>query len=116
MRGVLGHPERPPILDPAKARELFHFAEANRTADGTLTTQEVDEIFSDFDLDGDNQIQQLEFVRGWIKQGLGDEVGAAFLFSRADTDGDGSISVDPDLQRVFGYFDIDGQRNLRASQ
>ena len=34
---------------------------------------------------------------------------AGFLFSRADTDQDGSITASPDLVRVFHYFDLNGQ-------
>ncbi|KAK7094738.1 uncharacterized protein [Littorina saxatilis] len=106
---VLSHPERPALLDPAKARELFALAQGNGTAkDGVLSTAEVEAIFANFDMDGDSQVRRQEFVNVWTHKGLGDIVSANFLFARADTDSDGTISASPDLSRVFKYFDLNG--------
>ena len=58
---------------------------------------------------GDNVIMEAEFKDAWLTRDLGDEVSARYLFSRADTDKDGSITHYPDMQRVYHYFDLDGQ-------
>ena len=49
---VYSNPERPTILDPTQARKLFAAAEENRTKDGKLTADEVADIVTAFDLDG----------------------------------------------------------------
>merc|ERR1719310_1038009 len=106
--GVQLHPERPPMMDPTEARRLFKVAETNRTPDGRLTHSEVSDIFTVFDEDGDNLVTKAEFKAIWLSRELGDEVAADYLFARADTNQDGSITEFPDMQRVFQYFDIDG--------
>ena len=58
---------------------------------------------------GDSLVERPEFIARWISKGLGDAVSASFLFAHADTDQDGSISNSPDLNRVFKYFDLNGQ-------
>ena len=54
-------------------------------------------------------VMEAEFKDTWLSRDLGDEVGAGYLFSRADTDRDGSITEFPDMQRVYSYFDLNGQ-------
>ena len=51
------HPVRPPIMDPSQVRDLFRVAEANRTPDGFLTSEEVSDIFSVFDQDGNELLE-----------------------------------------------------------
>ncbi|XP_076436917.1 uncharacterized protein LOC143276297 [Babylonia areolata] len=114
--GVQLHPERPPMMDPTEARQLFKVAETNRTADGQLTHSEVDDIFSVFDENGDNLVTQAEFRTIWLSRELGDEVSADYLFARADTDQDGSITQFPDMQRVFQYFDVNGDGKVNEME
>jgi len=110
---VLCHPERPSLIDPGKARELFHLAEGNVTnPNGLMDAAEVAEIFSLFDLDGDNQVERGEFIQEWTDKGLGSLVSANYLFSRADTDQDGAITSSPDMGRVFHYFDLNGDGDV----
>ncbi|KAL3882847.1 hypothetical protein ACJMK2_029151 [Sinanodonta woodiana] len=109
---VIAHPERPPIPDDPNARHLFQLADMNRTADGYLTEAEVDDIFTQFDIDGDNRVNEAEFVKHWTDLNLGQNVSALVLFTRADTDGDGHISRNPDMGRIFYYFDRDGDHKV----
>ena len=47
------------MIDPGKARELFHLAQLNQTnQDGLLTIVEVEEIFSVFDIDGEFSMER----------------------------------------------------------
>ncbi|KAK3588368.1 hypothetical protein CHS0354_005633 [Potamilus streckersoni] len=108
---VTAHPGRPPTPDDPNARHLFETAEMNRTVDGFLTEAEIDDIFTNFDINGDGSVNQAEFLKHWtdLKLGLNDT--ALVLFSRADTDRDGNISRNPDMGRIFYYFDRDGKHN-----
>ncbi|XP_046331993.1 uncharacterized protein LOC124115159 [Haliotis rufescens] len=103
----MGHPERPPLVDPTQARQLFHLAEMNRTADGFLTKLEVADIFTAFDGNGDGTIAEAEFTAHWQSRNLGSVLAAVYLFHRADTDQNGIITRTPDMDRVFSYFDLD---------
>jgi hypothetical protein len=58
---------------------------------------------------GNGEVTHIEFRDHWVAKGLGDEMAAGFLFSRADTDMDGIITMSPDMERLFTYFDMDGQ-------
>ncbi|XP_046566574.1 uncharacterized protein LOC124275129 [Haliotis rubra] len=94
-------------MDPTQARQLFHLAEMNRTADGFLTKAEVADIFSAFDVNGDGTIVESEFTAHWQSRNLGSVLSAVYLFHRADTDQNGIITRTPDMDRVFSYFDLD---------
>lgn len=56
-----------------------------------------------------NLVERAEFIRAWHDRGLGSEESANALFQKADTDGDGVINMDPDVKRVFKYFDMNGE-------
>ena len=43
---------RPPIPDDPQARLIFQVAEASRTPDGSLSQDEMADIFTKFDLNG----------------------------------------------------------------
>ncbi|OWF52600.1 uncharacterized protein LOC110447575 [Mizuhopecten yessoensis] len=103
--GVLCHPGRPALPDSPEARKLFRLAEQNRTNDGFLTKAEVDDIFTDFDLDMDGSVEETEFLKVWAEKHLGTPESGRTLFHHADTDGDDTLSLTPDLARVFYYFD-----------
>ncbi|XP_052787747.1 uncharacterized protein LOC128222712 [Mya arenaria] len=104
---VLSNPGRPEIPDDPVARHIFLTAEANRTIDGFLTEDEMADIFSKFDLNGDGEIDETEFIAHWTLLHLGDLEHAVTLFHRMDTDKDGAISRNPDFVRLFYYFDRD---------
>ncbi|MCI3325473.1 EF-hand domain-containing protein [Escherichia coli] len=73
-----------------------------------MTRQEFGEIFEDFDTNDDGLVYHAEFMAEWRRMELGDAMSAIVLFNRTDTDGDGIITSDPDLDRVFVLFDLDG--------
>ncbi|XP_025114326.1 uncharacterized protein LOC112576236 [Pomacea canaliculata] len=102
------HPERPPLTDPGQARVLFKEVVQSEGSTGNLTVTNLIHIFKLFDTDGDNQVARAEFVAKWQALKLGDAMSAIFLFQHADTDGDGILSMDPDLPRVFKFFDLNG--------
>ena len=45
------------MMDPSQARDLFEVAQSNRTPDGFLTHEEVYDIFSVFDQDGNYSVR-----------------------------------------------------------
>ncbi|XP_046331980.2 calfumirin-1-like isoform X1 [Haliotis rufescens] len=105
---VAGHPGRPPLWNLNEARNLFHLAEASSTVrDGVLTKTEVQQIFTAFDGNGDGRVTETEFTTYWQTKKLGNLQAAVYMFHRADTDNNGVLTVTPDLDRVFGYFDTD---------
>ncbi|KAL8598169.1 hypothetical protein ACOMHN_043240 [Nucella lapillus] len=110
LGGVWSHPERPPLLDSGRARQLFNLVESHSASpgDGRLGKNEVDRVFEEFDLDGDGRVEPGEFGVEFERRGLGSRDRARLLFQRVDTDHDGVISRFPDIGRVFQFFDIDG--------
>ncbi|XP_060071211.1 uncharacterized protein LOC132551119 [Ylistrum balloti] len=112
--GVLSHPDRPALPDSPEARELFRLAEQNRTNDGFLTEAEVDDIFTDFDLDMDGDVNEAEFLQVWKDKHLGTPESGMTLFRHADTDQNDVLSRTPDMSRVFYYFDRN--QDSRVSQ
>ncbi|XP_046566591.1 probable calcium-binding protein CML10 isoform X2 [Haliotis rubra] len=117
VAGVVGHPARPPLLDLNKARHLFQLAEKNNgVTDGVLTKTEVVRIFTAFDGNGDGRVTETEFTGYWQKENLGDLQAAVYLFHRADTDNNGVLTVTPDLDRVFSYFDTDTNAKVTEAE
>ncbi|XP_033732420.1 insoluble matrix shell protein 5-like [Pecten maximus] len=102
---VFSHPERPALPDSPEARELFRLAEQNRTSDGFLTKAEVYDVFTDFDINMDGSIDETEFLTVWKAKDLGTPESGMTLFHHADTDRDDVLSITPDMDRVFYYFD-----------
>ncbi|XP_076436607.1 insoluble matrix shell protein 5-like [Babylonia areolata] len=106
---VEGHPGRPPLMDPGKARDLFHLVESHDGhSDGTLSPGDLNQVFQLFDMDDDSRVSKAEFKAQWVTRELGSDQAAEYLFDRADTNHDGSLTDFPDMQRVFKYFDYNG--------
>ncbi|XP_067660666.1 uncharacterized protein [Haliotis asinina] len=117
VAGVAGHPARPPLWDLNKARQLFQLAEKNNgVTDGVLTKTEVVRIFTAFDGNGDGRVTETEFTAYWQKKNLGDLQAAVYMFHRADTDNNGVLTVTPDLDRVFSYFDTDSNTKVSEAE
>merc|ERR1712098_68713 len=106
-RCAYGHPTRPAMLNPTKARELFALVVGSAPS-RLLSQVQVTEVFTTFDIDGDQRVSRPEFLTVWKTKGLGDDISANYIFGRADTNRDGFIDVSPDLDRVFQYFDLNG--------
>ncbi|WAR31273.1 hypothetical protein MAR_033815 [Mya arenaria] len=66
------------------------------------------DIFSKFDMNGDGEIDETEFIAHWTLLHLGDLEHAVTLFHRADTDKDGAISRDPDYTRLLANMKFVG--------
>merc|ERR1712228_603649 len=102
-----GHPSRPALPDSPEAHALFAAAERNRTQDGFLTKDEIDDIFQTFDNNSDGEVDEQEFIFIWKDRHLGDLTHAITLFHHADTDRNDFITQIPDMTRLFYYFDRD---------
>ncbi|KAJ8301034.1 hypothetical protein KUTeg_022553 [Tegillarca granosa] len=102
------HIGRPPLPDSVEARHLFQVAETNRTPDGFLTKMEIVDIFKKFDQNGDNLVDENEFLERWKFENLGTYREGLTIFKNLDTDQDSYITQVPDLSRAFIYFDRDG--------
>ncbi|XP_045199761.1 uncharacterized protein LOC123554010 [Mercenaria mercenaria] len=112
--GVRSNPGRPVIPHNQNAARIFSIAEANRntTADGFLSIEEMGDIFQNFDMNGNQCIDQTEFIAHWNNLKLGELNEAITLFHHADTDRDGCIERDPDYSRLFYYFDRDADGKI----
>ncbi|KAK3088638.1 hypothetical protein FSP39_021691, partial [Pinctada imbricata] len=97
----------PGLPDSPIAHKVFAAAERNRTQDGYLTHDEMNDIFKTFDNNNDGLVDEQEFIYVWKDRHLGELSHAVTLFHHADTDRDDFISKTPDLERVFYYFDRD---------
>ncbi|KAJ8300664.1 hypothetical protein KUTeg_022183 [Tegillarca granosa] len=102
---IYSHPARPSLPDSPEARLIFNAAERNRTPDGFITRDEMQDIFHVFDENGDGLVDQTEMVDIWRSRQLGNTSHALTLFQNIDTDGDSFITEVPDISRTFIYFD-----------
>lgn len=55
----------------------------------------------------DGVIRVDEFIIDWNSRNLGESSRTVKFFYNLDTNGDGVITMDPDLPRIFHFFDRD---------
>ncbi|KAL3882789.1 hypothetical protein ACJMK2_029152 [Sinanodonta woodiana] len=113
--GIHSNPGKPTIPDDSNVRKLFQAVEGNSTA-GYITEDRVHELFFQFDLNGDGHVSEQEFLKEWSILNLGREDHASFLFQQVDTDRDGQLSQNPDISRVYSFFDTNGDHRVSEDE
>jgi len=61
---------------------------------------------------GNDSISEDEFLVVWQEKTLGTAGNARTLFHHADTDNNGVLTKNPDLNRVFYYFDSNRKKSI----
>ncbi|KAL8559848.1 hypothetical protein ACOMHN_030184 [Nucella lapillus] len=100
--------------EPQREAHLFNLADGN--GDGYLTHYELHRIFLAFDRNGNLRVTEDEFLRVWQEvYHLGNKQEAEALFSMADSDSDGAVTV-VDVPAIFNYFDVDGDYRVNLNE